>query len=627
VFTTLLENVNDPKDISQLSITELETLASEIRAFLVESVSKTGGHFGANLGVVELTLAMHKIYNSPYDKFIWDVGHQSYVHKLLTGRKDLFSSLRKHKGMAGFPRRHESEHDAFGAGHASTSISAGLGMAVARDLSHESYRVVCVIGDGALTGGMAMEAMNHAGHLGTDLTVILNDNEMSIAENVGAMSKYLTRLRTDPSYSRAKAELESLLKKLPAIGSKLTKGLERVKDSMRNFVLPGQFFEAFGFKYIGPIDGHDLPTVLRVLEDAKRLRGPVLIHLITRKGKGYASAEAAPDKFHAWPSAAKEKAAPAYTSVFCDALMQLAKQDDRIVAVTPAMVPGSGLTAFGKAFPNRLFDVGIAEQHAATFCAGLAAVGKRPVLAIYSTFMQRAYDQVIHDICIQNLPVTFAVDRAGLVGPDGETHQGAFDIAYLRTVPNMTLMAPRDENELKRMMKTGIELGTPAAVRYPRADGIGVTMDDEITAIPVGKADVISTGKDCVFLALGSMVSVAERAAEQLSLRHGISAGVVNMRFVKPIDADLIRSLAERGIPLITVEEGSLMGGFGSAVLETLADAQMTVPVLRLGLPDRFIEHGGRGELLEDIGLSESGVATDTRRFLVKLPDHVKAWS
>ncbi len=396
---------------------------------------------------------------------------------------------------------------------------------------------------------------------------------------------------------------------------------------MRNFVLPGQFFEAFGFKYIGPIDGHDLPLLLRVLEDAKWLQGPVLIHLITKKGKGYASAEAAPDKFHAWPSAAKEKATPAYTSVFCDALIQLAKEDERIVAVTPAMVPGSGLTPFGRAFPDRLFDVGIAEQHAATFCAGLAAAGRRPVWPYIRPLCSARMIRVIHDICIQKLPVTLAVDRAGIVGPDGETHQGAFDIAYLRTVPNITFMAPRDENELRRMLKTAIALDAPAAVRYPRTDGIGVEIAADIQPLPIGEAQVLQRGSDCALLALGSMVSVAEAAAEQLNRRYGISVTVVNMRFVKPLDVNLVCTLAQTGMPMVTLEEGALMGGFGSAVLETLAEEHLSPPVLRLGLPDRFIEHGSRGELLEDLGLTPAGVVQSVRSFLDEISTSSQAWS
>ncbi|SFU90104.1 1-deoxy-D-xylulose-5-phosphate synthase [Alicyclobacillus macrosporangiidus] len=605
---TLLEKVNEPSDVKRLTEAQLLQLASEIRTFLIESVSKTGGHFGANLGVVELTLALHRVFDSPRDKIVWDVGHQAYVHKMLTGRREQFATLRQYKGLSGFPKRSESPHDAFGAGHASTSISAALGMAVARDLSGERHHVVAVIGDGALTGGMAMEALNHAGHLGTNLLVILNDNEMSISENVGAVSKYLTRLRTDPTYSRAKAELEAALRKVPAIGERLTKTLERFKDSMRHLFVPGMWFEGFGFKYLGPVDGHDLPGLIRVLEDAKHLRGPVLIHLVTRKGKGYPSAEDAPDKFHAWPSGSGGKAAPSYSSVFAETLTRLAEADERVVAVTPAMIQGSGLGKFQQKFPRRLYDVGIAEQHAATFCAGLAAAGKRPVLAIYSTFLQRAYDQVIHDICIQKLPVLIAIDRAGLVGADGETHQGAFDIAYLRTVPNLTLMMPKDENELRHMLYTGLQLEGPVAVRYPRADGEGVPLDESLRMLPVGRAEVVREGSDVALLALGPMVRVAEAAAERLADQHGIQATVVNMRFVKPLDHALVVRLAER-MPLVTVEEAALAGGMGSAVMEALADAGVLSPVTRMGLPDVFVEHGSREELLMAFQLSPEGVA------------------
>jgi 1-deoxy-D-xylulose-5-phosphate synthase len=605
---TLLEKVNEPSDVKRLTEAQLLQLASEIRTFLIESVSKTGGHFGANLGVVELTLALHRVFDSPRDKIVWDVGHQAYVHKMLTGRREQFATLRQYKGLSGFPKRSESPHDAFGAGHASTSISAALGMAVARDLSGERHHVVAVIGDGALTGGMAMEALNHAGHLGTNLLVILNDNEMSISENVGAVSKYLTRLRTDPTYSRAKAELEAALRKVPAIGERLTKTLERFKDSMRHLFVPGMWFEGFGFKYLGPVDGHDLPGLIRVLEDAKHLRGPVLIHLVTRKGKGYPSAEDAPDKFHAWPSGSGGKAAPSYSSVFAETLTRLAEADERVVAVTPAMIQGSGLGKFQQKFPRRLYDVGIAEQHAATFCAGLAAAGKRPVLAIYSTFLQRAYDQVIHDICIQKLPVLIAIDRAGLVGADGETHQGAFDIAYLRTVPNLTVMMPKDENELRHMLYTGLQLEGPVAVRYPRADGEGVPLDESLRMLPVGRAEVVREGSDVALLALGPMVRVAEAAAERLADQHGIQATVVNMRFVKPLDHALVVRLAER-MPLVTVEEAALAGGMGSAVMEALADAGVLSPVTRMGLPDVFVEHGSREELLKAFQLSPEGVA------------------
>lgn len=614
----MLESIHQPEDVKQLKDHQLIQLATEIREFLIASVSRTGGHFGANLGVVELTIALHKVFSSPRDKIIWDVGHQAYVHKILTGRQSQFPTLRQFQGLAGFQKRNESPHDPFGAGHASTSISAGLGMAVARDLAHDDYHVVSVIGDGALTGGMAMEAMNHAGHLGTRLLVILNDNEMSIAENVGAVSKYLTRLRTDPTYSRAKVEIEQILGRVPAIGTKLKKSMEWLKDSMRHLVVSGLLFEEFGFKYLGPVDGHDLLGLCRVLSDAKQLDGPVLMHVITSKGKGYASAEDAPDKFHAWPSAAKEKAVPTYSEVFTQTVIRIAERDPRVVAVTAAMGPGSGLTKFQARYPERFFDVGIAEQHAATFCAGLAAVGQRPVFAVYSTFLQRAYDQVIHDICIQNLPVLLAVDRAGLVGPDGETHQGAFDIAYLRTVPNLTIMMPKDENELRHMIYTGFQVDGPCAVRYPRADGTGAALTEELKQLPLGKAEVIQRGADLAILALGPMVQTALQAADILATIDGIRATVVNLRFVKPLDVDLLLSLADTGQPLVIVEEAALAGGVGSAILEVLADAGKAPTVLRIGMPDRFIEHGSRNELLQHIGLDVNGVVAKVRHLFMK---------
>ncbi|MCY0895604.1 MAG: 1-deoxy-D-xylulose-5-phosphate synthase [Alicyclobacillaceae bacterium] len=616
----MLEHINSPQDLKSLDDEQLKELCIEIRQFLVDSVSKTGGHFGANLGVVELTVALHRVFDSPIDKLVWDVGHQAYVHKILTGRRERFSTLRKFKGMAGFPKREESVHDQFGVGHASTSISAALGMAIARDAEGGNHHVVSVIGDGALTGGMAMEALNHAGHVGTNLLVILNDNEMSISENVGALSNYLTKLRSDPTYSRAKAEIEQSLRRLPAIGPKLTRALERVKDSVRHLVVPGHLFEEFGFKYLGPIDGHDLNAVMDVLEDAKQMEGPVLLHVITEKGKGYASAENAPDKWHAWPSAAKPATAPSYTSVFSKTLIELAEENPKIVAVTAAMPSGTGLDKFGIRFPERFFDVGIAEQHATTLCGGLAASGMRPVFAVYSTFLQRAYDQLIHDIAIQKLPVVFAVDRAGLVGPDGETHQGAFDVSYLRAIPNMTVMMPKDENELRRMLKTALEQPGPVAVRFPRADGLGVALQSPIESIPIGKSQVIREGRDGAILALGPMVELASQAAERLFAQHGLSMSVVNLRFVKPLDVGMVRHFASAQVPLLTLEEAALAGGVGSAVAEFLADEGYAVPLTRMGLPDRFVEHGNRAELLQDVGLTVDAVVGSMLQMVRKSP-------
>lgn len=611
MLTTLLDSIHDPKDLKKLSESQLVTLAQEIRDFLVTSISRTGGHFGANMGVVELTIALHRVFDSPRDKIIWDVGHQGYVHKILTGRKDMFPTLRKLGGLAGFLKRSESEHDPFGAGHSSTSISAALGMAVARDLRNEDYHVIAVIGDGALTGGMAMEAMNHAGDLGTDLIVILNDNEMSISNNVGAVSKYLTRLRSDPNYARAKQDIDHLLRHLSNVGQKVTKVLDRAMEAARHMILPITPFEGFGFKYIGPIDGHDLRQLIPVLERVKELKGPILLHVLTQKGKGYPQAENSEDKWHAWPSAAKPNQAPSYTSVFAQTVAEMARKDERIVVVTPAMLSGSGLVKFQKEFPTRTFDVGIAEQHAATFCAGLAAAGKRPIFAVYSTFLQRAYDQTIHDICIQNLPVVLAVDRAGIVGPDGETHQGVFDIAYLRTVPNMSIMMPKDENELRHMLFTAMQHDGPVAVRYPRADGVGVPMDEPLHALPWGKAEVLREGRHLTIVALGPMVPEAMKAAERLAAKHQIEATVVNLRFVKPLDEELLLSLAKTGRPILTVEEASLAGGMGSAVAELLLDRGVMVPMRRKGVPDHFVEHGGRDEVLHRLGLDADGIVQD----------------
>ncbi|UOF90100.1 1-deoxy-D-xylulose-5-phosphate synthase [Fodinisporobacter ferrooxydans] len=609
----LLERVNTPADIKQFSLPDLHRLAEEIRQFIIDSVTKTGGHFAPNLGVVELTIALHYIFDSPSDKIIWDVGHQSYVHKILTGRKEGFQHLRMYKGMSGFPKRSESEHDMFDTGHASTSISAALGMAIGRDLKGEKNQVIAVIGDGAMTGGMAFEALNHAGHIKKDMLVILNDNEMSISPNVGAISNYLMKLRTDPYYSRAKADIQHLLNKIPTIGDKVLKTLERVKDSLKYLMVSGMLFEEIGFTYLGPIDGHDLPSLIESLKQAKQTKGPVLLHVLTKKGKGYASAEDAPEKFHAvsppkGPTAVKSPA-PSYASIFANTMIRLAETDERVVAVTPAMLSGSGLNAFYKQFPDRCYDVGIAEQHAATLCAGLACSGLKPVLAIYSTFLQRAYDQMIHDICIQNLPVVFAVDRAGLVGPDGETHQGAFDIAYMRAIPNIQIMMPKDENELQHMLYTALRQSGPVAVRYPRADGLGVRLDQELKEIPMGKAEIIRDGKELALLALGPMVELAKQTAERLEA-EGIHPMVVNMRFVKPLDRELLLDLAKRRMGIVTLEEASVAGGMGSAVLEFYAQQGITdMNVHLLGLPDQFIEHGSRDALLDSIGLNVDGIA------------------
>lgn len=622
----ILDWIDSPRQLKELSPVELETLAMELRRFIITNVAKTGGHLAPSLGVVDLTVALHRVFNCPQDKIVWDVGHQAYAHKILTGRREQFPTLRQKDGITGFPNRGESPYDSFGVGHSSTSISAALGMAIARDLSGAKNHVIAVIGDGALTGGEAFEALNHAGDLGKKLIVILNDNEMSIERNVGAMSEYLAKIRTAPQYHRAKKDLEGILRSIPRIGDTVLKTAEHIKDSVRTFLVPGGLFEEMGFTYAGPIDGHNIRLLLEVLEQAKQMEGPVLLHVLTKKGKGYLPAEIEPDKFHGigrfdlttGEVQKKTGQAISYTAVFSKTLIDLAKKNENIVAVTAAMPAGTGLKAFGEAFPERMLDVGIAEQHAVTMAAGLAAEGKRPVVALYSTFAQRAYDQILHDVCLQNLPVVFGLDRAGLVGEDGATHHGVFDFSYLRPLPHMTIMAPKDENELRRMLATALGLQGPAAVRYPRGSGLGVSLDDELIPVPVGKAEVLRKGGQVAFLAIGNMVDNALQAAVILA-KSGIEATVINARFVKPLDTDLLRQLAGQMQLLVTMEENVLAGGFGSAVLEFLADAGLTKPaVLRLGLPDQFIEQGTVSQLQEMYNLSPATAAAAVQKFLEK---------
>ncbi|MGL6014498.1 MAG: 1-deoxy-D-xylulose-5-phosphate synthase [Selenomonadaceae bacterium] len=622
----ILDWIDSPRQLKELSPVELETLAMELRRFIITNVAKTGGHLAPSLGVVDLTVALHRVFNCPQDKIVWDVGHQAYAHKILTGRREQFPTLRQKDGITGFPNRGESPYDSFGVGHSSTSISAALGMAIARDLSGAKNHVIAVIGDGALTGGEAFEALNHAGDLGKKLIVILNDNEMSIERNVGAMSEYLAKIRTAPQYHRAKKDLEGILRSIPRIGDTVLKTAEHIKDSVRTFLVPGGLFEEMGFTYAGPIDGHNIRLLLEVLEQAKQMEGPVLLHVLTKKGKGYLPAEIEPDKFHGigrfdlttGEVQKKTGQAVSYTAVFSKTLIDLAKKNENIVAVTAAMPAGTGLKAFGEAFPERMLDVGIAEQHAVTMAAGLAAEGKRPVVALYSTFAQRAYDQILHDVCLQNLPVVFGLDRAGLVGEDGATHHGVFDFSYLRPLPHMTIMAPKDENELRRMLATALGLQGPAAVRYPRGSGLGVSLDDELIPVPVGKAEVLRKGGQVAFLAIGNMVDNALQAAVILA-KSGIEATVINARFVKPLDTDLLRQLAGQMQLLVTMEENVLAGGFGSAVLEFLADAGLTKPaVLRLGLPDQFIEQGTVSQLQEMYNLSPATAAAAVQKFLEK---------
>lgn len=625
----LLNRIEKPEDVKALTVRELEQLASELRHFIIDTVSQNGGHLAPNLGTVELTLALYSGFSFPKDKLVWDVGHQAYTHKILTGRRDAFKTLRKKGGITGFPNRSESVYDAFGVGHASTSISAALGMALARDAKGEKNQVIAVIGDGALTGGESFEALNNAGDLGTKLIVILNDNEMSIDANVGAMSEYLSRIRIAPQYARAKRDMGSLLMSIPHIGDKVYKTASHLKDGVRSVLVPGSLFEEMGFHYIGPIDGHNIALLEEVLTSAKEMEGPVLIHIHTVKGKGYKPAEQAPEKFHGvgcfdpstGKSAKKAGCAPSYTSVFSKALIDLAKDRPDILAITAAMPSGTGLKAFGQAYPKRFFDVGIAEEHAMTLAAGMAAAGMHPVIALYSTFAQRAYDQLIHDVCLQNLPVTLCLDRAGLVGEDGPTHHGVFDLSYLRQMPNMCVMAPKDEEELRHMLATAIAIEGPAAVRYPRGAGLGVPLTDSLETLPVGKAEVLQEEGDIAFLAVGTMVEKAKEAAAILK-EEGIEAAVVNMRFIKPLDTELLGEMARTKKLLITAEENVLAGGFGSAVAEYLADHGIEVPLLRFGIPDRFIEQGTRRELLSLCGLQPDEMAERIRERLSQMDEN-----
>jgi 1-deoxy-D-xylulose-5-phosphate synthase len=620
-----LEQINSPDELKKLPVEELPKLADEIRRFLIESLSKTGGHLASNLGVVELTIALHYLFDSPRDKILWDVGHQAYVHKILTGRREMFSTLRQYKGLCGFPKMRESEHDCWETGHSSTSLSGAMGMVAARDLKGEDYKVIPVIGDGALTGGMALEALNHIGESQSDMIVILNDNEMSISPNVGAIHNHLARLRTNKSYNKMKDEIQHLLKKIPTVGVPFAKTLERIKDSLKYLVVSGVFFEHLGFTYIGPVDGHQLDELMESLRLAGKTKGPVLVHVITRKGYGYKPAEDDSVVYHGVgtykiESGAFQKKAggpPNYPSVFGKTLVKLAEKDERIVAITPAMLTGSKLEAFQKKFPQRCFDVGIAEQHAVTFAAGLATQGMKPVLAIYSTFLQRGYDQLVHDVCRQNLNVVFAVDRAGFVGEDGETHQGIYDIGYMRSQPNIVIMMPKDENELQHMIHTAVQYNDgPVAVRYSKSAGVGVPMDDELKLLPIGKAEEVRPGKDVAILALGPMVQTSLEAAEQLK-EKGIDARVINARFAKPLDTGLLDQLADENIPLITVEEAAVIGGFGSAVLEYYQQKEIEMPKVKiLGVPDIYVEHGSIDDQRREVGLTPEGIADTVNRFL-----------
>ena len=611
----LLDTINYPSQLRELERNELPQLANELRKFLVESVSKTGGHLSSNLGTVELTIALHYVFNTPHDRLVWDVGHQTYAHKILTGRREGMDKLRMHGGVAGFPRRDESEYDAFGTAHSSTSISAALGMAVASELEGKDRRVAAIIGDGAMSAGMAFEALNNAGAMDTNLLVILNDNDMSISPPVGALNNYLTSLLTGKAYATARRAGEKVLGVVPSV----LELANRTQEHVKGMLSPSTLFEEFGFNYIGPVDGHDLDKLVTTLNGIKNLNGPQFLHIITRKGEGYKAAEDDPILYHGVtkfnPDAgivSKAPGKPSYTQIFGDWLCDMAALDHRLVGITPAMREGSGLVKFSQEYPDRYFDVGIAEQHAVTFAAGLACDGMKPVVAIYSTFLQRAYDQLIHDVAIQNLPVVFAIDRAGLVGADGPTHAGSFDLTYLRCIPNITVMTPSDENECRQMLYTAFQMNSPSAVRYPRGAGTGVAPIKEMKALQIGLGEICRKGKKIAILAFGSMLRPSLEAAEELN------ATVANMRFVKPLDDDLILSLAANHSLLVTIEENTIMGGAGSAVLESLENKGIAASVLQLGLPDIFIDQGDPTQMLVDCGRDKVGIIKAIKKKLSK---------
>ena len=620
-----LDRVKVPSDIRKLSISELRTLCADVRDFLIETVSKTGGHLGAGLGSVELAVALHYVVNTPEDKLVWDVGPQAYPHKILTGRKERLHTIRQYRGLSGFLKRTESEYDTFGAGHASTAISAALGMVAARELAGSHYKVVAIVGDGSMTGGMVYEGMNNAGIMKKDFIVVLNDNNMSIAPNVWAISNYFTELIAHPSYNRFKKNVYELTGKLDVWGDRLRRVAARVEEGIKVVVTPGMLFEALGFRYFGPINGHNVAQLVRIFQEVKGYNGPILVHTITQKGKGYRPAEEDVQRLHGVTpfdkvtgvSPKKPESAPAYTKVFGAAVVQLARSNPKIVALTAAMPDGSGLDQLQKAMPDRFYDVGIAEQHGVTFAAGLATQGAVPIVAIYSTFLQRAFDQLIHDVALQHLHVVFALDRSGLVGADGPTHHGAFDLSYLRMIPGMAIMSPRNESELRDMLYTAVQHeGGPVAVRYPRGNGTGVPLKEGFEPVPFGRGETLRTGSDVALLAIGTMANVALAAAGELA-RAGVAAEVVSMRFVKPLDGDLLREVAIRIPRLVTLEDNVLIGGFGSAVTEFLAADGITgVRTLSLGLPDRFIEHGTPQELYADLGLDAPGVVRSVTAFL-----------
>ncbi|MBS5063889.1 MAG: 1-deoxy-D-xylulose-5-phosphate synthase [Hungatella hathewayi] len=620
----ILEKINGPQDIKKLDKAEIELLAQEIRDFLIEKISTTGGHLASNLGVVELTMAMYLTFDLPKDKIIWDVGHQSYTHKILSGRKAEFDELRQYGGMSGFPKTKESPCDAFNTGHSSTSISAGLGMAQGRDLQGDDYTIVSVIGDGALTGGMAYEALNNAARLKKNFIIVLNDNNMSISENVGGMSKYLSSIRTGTGYNDLKKNITSTLEKIPVLGEKVIDKISRTKQGIKQLIIPGMLFENMGLVYLGPVDGHDIKQLCKVLQEAKKLDHAVIVHVLTKKGKGYLPAEKNPARFHGVEpfdiesgKSKSEKMYPSYTDVFSKELCKLAEKDQRIVAVTAAMPDGTGLKRFGQLYPNRFFDVGIAEEHAVTSAAGMAATGLKPVVAVYSSFLQRAYDQIVHDVCLQNLPVVFAVDRAGLVGSDGETHQGIFDLSYLTSIPNMCVLAPKNLWEFRRDLRFAMEYDGPIAVRYPRGEAYRGLKEFD-SPIEYGKGEVLFEGIDMALLAVGSMVSTAEHVREKL-MAEDISCTLVNGRFIKPIDTEMIDRIAATHDYVVTMEENVLQGGYGLQVTAYIHEHYPQVKVLNIALPDAYVEHGNVSILREDLGIdSDSIIKTIKAHYLTE---------
>jgi 1-deoxy-D-xylulose-5-phosphate synthase len=622
----ILDNVNSSQDLRNVPQEDLPKLAEEIRQQIVDVVSATGGHLAPSLGVVELTIALHYAFDTPNDRIVWDVGHQAYAHKILTGRRAQFKTLRQYGGISGFPKREESKYDHFDVGHASTSISAALGMIAARDIKAENYRVLAVIGDGSISAGLAFEGLNQAGHLKKNLVVILNDNEMSISPNVGALSSYLSRALTGHFYTKLRQDAKHFLQGIPKVGESMLTMAKKAEDSIKGLVAPGMLFEDLGFQYVGPIDGHNIDHLLTTFQNIKDYTWPVLVHVITKKGKGCEFAECKPSKYHGvspfdpetGKSLAKKQSIMSFTEVFGNTMLRLAEENEKVVAISAAMSEGTGLDKFAEQYPNRFFDVGIAEPHGVTFACGLAVEGLHPVAAIYSTFTQRAYDQVVHDLCLQNLPVTLALDRAGLVGEDGPTHHGVFDIAYLRHIPNMVLMAPKDENELQHMIKTAVDHPGPSAVRYPRGLGCGVPMDQELKALPLGKAELVKDGNEAVIIAIGSTVCASIEAAKRLA-DDGYQVAVVNARFVKPLDEETIIAFAKKTGKIVTVEEHALQGGFGSAVLECLDRHGLTgIKTHRIGLPDQFVEHGAQQILRKKYGLDADGIYTSVKDFIEK---------